>query len=280
MNHTDRFNYWPFQYKLWRAHGRYTATWVKGKNYESPFTAKFMELTNNIPIVSRGYLITRDCLSTLGRVPDDREYEALRTAVDAAAHGDADGIEALRRAVPAVLLDRPRDILGRFFDPAGESYPQAIDRLFREMMRRFVRLNEQAFEKGLDLLVFPQGTRSIRLSRGHGGLGQIALRFRRTIVPVGCNGSDRIYPGTSPVARGGRVVYRFGEPIRWDGAARPFQILEPFEPFTPEADAAHRERFQGLVDLVMDRINDLLDGPYRYGADRESDGTRGAARFL
>src|SRR5690606_29201 len=30
MNHTDRYNYWPFQYSLWRRTGRFTATWVKG----------------------------------------------------------------------------------------------------------------------------------------------------------------------------------------------------------------------------------------------------------
>lgn len=34
MNHTDRYNYWPFQYKLYRAGLGFTATWVKGKYYE------------------------------------------------------------------------------------------------------------------------------------------------------------------------------------------------------------------------------------------------------
>ena len=31
MNHTDRYNYWPFQYHRYRCHNRFTATWVKGK---------------------------------------------------------------------------------------------------------------------------------------------------------------------------------------------------------------------------------------------------------
>src|SRR5262245_38265208 len=59
MNHTDRFNYWPFQYAWWRRRGRYTATWVKGKYYETALVGAFMEMTNNIPTVSRGYLITK-----------------------------------------------------------------------------------------------------------------------------------------------------------------------------------------------------------------------------
>ena len=55
MNHTDRYNYWPFQYKLWRKTDRLTATWVKGKYYEHPITAAALEWTNNIPAASRGY---------------------------------------------------------------------------------------------------------------------------------------------------------------------------------------------------------------------------------
>ena len=40
MNHTDRYNYFPFQFKLWRRFDRFTATWVKGKYYESAFLAR------------------------------------------------------------------------------------------------------------------------------------------------------------------------------------------------------------------------------------------------
>ncbi|MEZ4253024.1 MAG: hypothetical protein R3B99_32855 [Polyangiales bacterium] len=65
MNHTDRFNYWPFQYQLWRDHRRFTATWVKGKYYENPIVGKFMEMTNNLPTVSRGSS-PRICSATSG----------------------------------------------------------------------------------------------------------------------------------------------------------------------------------------------------------------------
>ena len=64
MNHTDRYNYWPFQFWLWRARSRYTATWVKGKYYEKAAVGMFMELTSNLPTVSRGYIITKDFIFT------------------------------------------------------------------------------------------------------------------------------------------------------------------------------------------------------------------------
>ena len=276
MNHTDRFNYMPFQYRLWRTRSRYTATWVKGKYFEHPAMAWFMEKTNQLPTVSRGYIIARDVKNTLGRAPTAEEYAALRALVNGARQDDPDPAPA---HLPDALLTAPRSILGRDFDPARESYGEAIQGTFLRMMRQFTRLNERAHEVGLDIIIFPQGTRSICLSQGRIGAAEIALHLRATIVPVGCNGSDTLYPGNSPWARPGRVVYRFGEPMRWDELSE-FAPPTPFEPFAPDDEARYRENFQALTDVVMDRINGLLDPPYQYSDDRASDGTEGMARFL
>ncbi|MFW5966646.1 MAG: lysophospholipid acyltransferase family protein [Persicimonas sp.] len=281
MNHPDRYNYWPFQYRLWRDHDRFTSTWVKGKYYENELLGKFMELTNNIPTVSRGYLIARDFKAVCGRPPETDEYRALRDTIDVAA-GLAEESEApdnLRRAVPSAVLDAPRDTLGRFYDAESESYATYINSLFEMMMSRFVDINVDAFEEGLDLLIFPQGTRSIRLLRGRIGLAQIALYLKKTVVPVGCNGSEKVYPGNSPVAQEGHIVYRVGEPIRYEEMSD-FHINEDFRPFTPEAEVAHRDKFQGFVDVVMERINDLLDEPYQFADDVERIGGESTRRFL
>ena len=163
MNHTDRYNYWPFQYAWWRRRERFTATWVKGKYYENEWVGRFMELTNNIPTVSRGYLITKYFLATLGRRTENEEYTALRALVNEAAAGRVVEPDAV---IPRALLERRRDMLGRPFDPAREPYAVALDQLFRAMMRRFTELNREAADLGLDILIFPQGTRSVRLSRG------------------------------------------------------------------------------------------------------------------
>lgn len=271
MNHTDNFNYWPLQYQLHQG-GRYTATWVKGKNYEHPAVSLFMRWTNNIPIASRGYVITRDFLNVLGRRPERAEYRALRDAVDALRPVE-------RGAVPSAILERGRDMLGRRFDPGREPYHEAVEALMNRLMGRFLDLNREAQRVGCDILVFPQGTRSIRLSRGHIGLAQIACFLGADIVPVGCSGSDVVYPGGSFVAKPGRIVYRIGEPMP-PSAFDDLVPDEPFEPFTRGAEEKHRDAFQAMVDRVMDRIDGLVDEPYRYSQDRRSDGTRGTDRFV
>jgi len=271
MNHTDDFSYWPIQYHLHRTVGRYTATWVKGKNYEQPVLRTFMRSTNNIPIASRGYLITRDFLRAVGRRPTDEEYRVLREAVNDLAEP--------RGALPRELIAVPRDMLGRHFDPANENYALALEGLFLDLMDCFVSLNERAIRIGLDILVFPQGTRSRRLSRGHIGLAQIAMHLGVPIVPIGCSGGDVIYPARSPICKPGRVVYRIGEAI--DPRSVPnASVPEGTRPFDRASETTYRPRYQTLVDHVMDRIDGLLDEPYRYGDDTRSDGTTGTNRFV
>lgn len=277
MNHTDRFNYWPFQYQLYRQLNRFTATWVKGKYYENAFVGRFMEMTNNIPTVSRGYLITKDFILSQGRKPSDQEYEILRGWVDGASTDSS--LKCDTSKLPDKLVNQARDSLGLRFEPSQQSYAQFINSLFTRMMARFTELNVETFDKGLDLLVFPQGTRSKQLSKGHVGLMQIALKYKKTIVPVGCNGSDKLYPGSSPFAKPGQVTYRIGAPLSYADLAD-YHIAEDYVPFSAEAEAKHRVKFQGAVDLVMDRINDLLDPEYQYSDDKRPTGVSGAKRFV
>jgi 1-acyl-sn-glycerol-3-phosphate acyltransferase len=279
MNHTDRFNYFPFMYKMWKLKQRYITVWVKGKYYESPLVGNFMELTSNLPTVSRGYIITKDFTLTMGRRPKQAEYDILRGLVNAEAAPDGDPSTIDVSAIPTRLFDTRRDILGLDFDPSEASYAVGINRVFTAMMAEFVRLNERSFELGLDLLVFPQGTRSIRLPRGRTGMMEVALRYRKTIVPIGCNGCDLVYTGSLPIGKSGTIVYRIGEPIPYEELSE-FHIHEDYEPFSAEAEHRHHDKFQGAVDLVMDRINDLLEPEYQFSDDLESTGVRGVSRFV
>ncbi len=268
MNHTDNFNYWPFQYFLHRKWKRYMAAWVKGKNYEHPFVSWFMRTTNNIPLASRGYVITRDFLDVTGRRPKKDEYRLVRDAVES--------LDETLSGVPEELLTKPRTILGRPFDPSSEHYVVAIDELMNLLHGKFVELNRKALDIGADVLVFPQGTRSVRLSRGHVGLAQMALHLGATIVPVGCNNCDLVYSGKSIVTKPGHITYRIGDPIppeHWGDAPR------DVPPLTRAADQ-HRDAFQRVVDEVMDRINELLDERHRYSDDQVSEGTTGTERFV
>lgn len=278
MNHTDRYNYFPFQYELWQQFDRFTTTWVKGKYYENALVARFMESMLQLPTVSRGYLITRDFLSVLGRTPTDHEYALLRTVVDARALGHEATLPS-PPDVPEKLLRKARNPLGIAYDPAHADYADYICTLFRAMMARFVELNREAADIGLDLLIFPQGTRAKRLLPSHVGISQIALHLRLPIVPIGCNGSDRVYPGSAPIGHRGRIVYRIGEPILYEDLA-PFHVKESFAPFSATAERDHADAFEGVAALVTDRIDALLDPEYRRVQDVDPGAARSSERFI
>ena len=279
MNHTDRYNYFPFQVYMWQNYDRFTTTWVKGKYYESALLGAFMEKTNQLPTVSRGYIITKDFVATLGRKPTNDEYQALSRWVASAASSHSEPERPATDEVPEPLLSENRDVLGYAFDPSKDDYPGYVNTIFRIMMKQFIELNEEAIRSNLDILVFPQGTRSIRLLPGRIGISQIALHTRLPVVPVGCNGSDRVYPGSSPFAKRGRIVYRIGEPIDYDDISQ-FHPGEEFEPFSVDAETRYREAFEGLADLVTSRIDALLDEPYQLRETAGSGATQGTDRFI
>jgi hypothetical protein len=108
---------------------------------------------------------------------------------------------------------------------------------------------------------------------------QVALRYKKTIVPIGCNGSDLVYTGSVPIGKSGTIVYRVGDPIPYEELSD-FHIDEDYVPFSAEAERKHRGKFQGAVDVVMTRINDLLDPEYQFSDDLQSTGVRGTSRFM
>ena len=279
MNHTDRYNYFPFQVYIWQHFDRFTATWVKGKYYENTLLATFMEKTNQLPTVSRGYIITKDFVGTLGRKPSNAEYEALRHWVDTSAHEPAESHPPPPGTIPETLLSKGRNILGYEYDSGKEDYASYINAIFGIMMKEFVVLNDAAIETQLDILIFPQGTRATRLLPGKIGISQMALHTRLPIVPIGCNGSDGVYPGGSPIGKKGRIIYRVGEPIAYEEYGA-LHTGEPFEPFSPHAETQHRDAFQSVADLVTRRIDPLLDEQYRLSTAEEDDAARDSDRFI
>ena len=273
MNHTDRFNYWPCQYAL-RARGwGYTATWVKGKYYENPVIAAFMDAMNNIPMPSRGYVIAAEFKQRTHRVPTAAEYRQLRDLVD----GELTAETVLDHAVS-------NDVRSFLQTPDPAAYLTRFEATFAAMIREVVRLSRRAFDElHQHLLIFPEGTRSRRLAKGRTGIAQISQHLGAPIVPVGCNGSDTLYPGDSPFSKGGRVVYRVGRPIEATGPElSAVQVPNSELPFTRAATQRYGERYQVITDIVMDHINALVDERYqRDDALKDGDGAVvGVDRFL
>lgn len=292
MNHTDRYNYWPMQYYLYHTHQRFTATWVKGKYFKNPILGHLLQSSNNIPAVSRGYLIGQDFFDLLGRKPNAQEYRSLRSWIDmAAAKPDTDlqhppkSIEG--HTIPSAIASTSRNILGMHFDPKATTYPHAIQNLYVQMMAHFAEINRQALALNLFIIVFPQGTRSQRLSKGHSGLVQLAMATEAPVIPVGCAGSDKIYPGSSPWASSGEVCYRIGEAMHFTPADLKTDGSNPmdadgFSAFDPTIEHKHREGLQRCTQHMMQRIHALLPEEYGYASDghAHSDGVVGSERFL
>ncbi len=275
MNHPDRYSYFPFMYGLFRRHHPFfCAVWIKGKYYQNPIMGFFFDHVNGIPLPSRGYLIVLDFKRTLKRKPNEREYRLLRRWVN----GEIGGEEFREQATPELrkLAFTPHGD----FDPVAEEYAGYLVRLYQEMMALVLKHSEDALlHKSLNLIVFPEGTRSIRLQKARNGVAQLALYLKDVpIVPVGGNGSEKCYPGALPISKGCRILYRVGEPMLPDGELRRFAIDEPFMPFTVEAERKHREKFDGLAELITRRINDLLDPEYRMQGEGEA--KKDIGRFL
>ncbi len=267
MNHTDRYNYWPLQYEMHRRGMRYTATWVKGKYYQNRLMAWFMDRTGNIPLPSRGYVVSSAFHAWAGHPPSSADYRVLRALVDG---GDPDlGVASAQ--------------LRQWLDEAGgaAAWAEQQGTRFAAMMTEVMRITQEAMtQHRLHVLVFPEGTRRLRLGRGHTGLIQVAWHLGAAIVPIGCNGSDRVYPGNAPFAKGGRIVYRVGEPLEPDGLELgPMRVTTPYTPFTLEASQQHGQAFQAGTDVVMDKIAGLLD-PRHLPVEDVSERVVGAERFL
>lgn len=261
MNHTDRFNYWPFQYMLAKTRNEYTCAWVKAKYFNNPFVRSFLLACNNIPVAPKGTLITKHFVQKMGRKPTAEEYRAIRNFLSQGG--------------------TPADVVTAFFGQNPQEIVQSIESEFAHLSEEVVRLNQEALDMGHHILIFPQGTRSIRLSKGHIGLAQMSQRLRSPIVPIGCSGSDLCHKDSNPWAKGGTITYRIGSPIHPNHPKIvEHQVPSDFVPFSSRAQRLYKDSFQSITDVVMDEINELVDPQYQYSESRESDGVQGVERFM
>lgn len=249
MNHTDRFNYWPFQYKMWRMKDLpFTTVWVKGKYYRNRLLAKGLDWCNLIPVPSMGYLIEEFFQKKARRRIAKDEYRAVRDVVD----GKIDA--------GASLPEPASDALQLL----GENFVEHLRDYYETVMDHVAALSRYALlEKKLNLIIFPEGTRSTQLGEGRTGTAQLALNTGVKVVPVGCNNSEQIYPGSSPVAKSGRITYRVGEPLCLDNQLKEFRIPEGFKLLSRESQRRYKEQFEGATRVIMLSIRCLLDEKYR-----------------
>lgn len=249
MNHTDRFNYWPFQYQLWKMKSfPFTTVWVKGKYYRNYALGKILDACNLIPVPSMGYLIEEFYKKKFNKKIDRNEYRIIRDVID----GSREMSEAVQKIAKETAL-----FLKDNFDTYIRSYHEKI-------MDTVADLSMIAlFEKNLNLIIFPEGTRSLQLGKGRTGLAQLALHTEKKVVPVGCSNSDKVYGGSLPFAKSGTITYRVGDPLSVKDQLKEYRIKEKFKLFSKESQQQYKEQFDGVTNIVMEKINALVDETYQ-----------------
>jgi hypothetical protein len=251
MNHTDRFNYWPFQYKLYKmSEFPFTTVWVKAKYYKNAFLAKGLDLCNLIPLPSMGYLIEEFYRKKFNLKMDRSLYRVVKDMIDGRIAEAGQNEHAALETLQAL----------------GDHFAEYIQGYYEAIMEKVAELSNTAlFEKKLNLIIFPEGTRSVKLAEGRTGLAQLALHTEKRIVPVACNNSEEVYTGSLPFARSGRITYRVGDPLSVHDRLKAYRIGEPFRLFSREAQQRYREQFEGVTRIVMASIEGMLDEKYRRG---------------
>ena len=253
MNHTDRYNCWPLQWYLLNHLDQFAVTWVKAKYYQNYLVRSFLLSTSNIPLASRGYVITTHFNKAIGRAPNNLEYRLIRNLLDGRLEADEETLLSTTTECRQFLSPSPTQVL------------QGMHKEFNTLSEEVVKLNQKALDLGHNILVFPQGTRSKRLLPGHTGMAQMTQRLNLDIVPIACMGSEEVYRGNLPWGRSGVIRYRIGTPLQIGGEKlAQYRVQEPFTPFGIDAQRQYGERFRRITDVVMDDINDLLDEEYKY----------------
>lgn len=83
---------------------------------------------------------------------------------------------------------------------------------------RALRTALRVLEEGRALLVFPEGTRGDEgtLRTPKAGAGMLAVLSGVPVVPVYIEGSGRVWPRGRTLPRPGKVIVRFGPPLRFE----------------------------------------------------------------
>ena len=269
MNHSHYFDFMQSRRALWMQHRVQTSTFVKTRAFQNRVEGAYMKLMGNIPLVSRGYLISADYAELFGDKPDEATYRVLRGHLD-------HGTPLPEGEVFDALQGTARAMLGAGFDPAEGAYREALHGCYASAMATTLGHARAAAERGTSLHIYPQGLFSTRLSRGRIGAVQIAFALGLEVVPVGFSGMNELFEKNRMVPRsGGTLTMRFGAPYRID---RP--ELAGFRPFHPDDEARLRPVLEAETQALMERINDLLDPAYTWSDDRIGDGLTGIQRFF
>jgi 1-acyl-sn-glycerol-3-phosphate acyltransferase len=269
MNHSHYYDFLWSRAAMDHQEGVRTVSFVKYRAFQNRLTGTYMRRMGNIPIISRGYLISADFAQVHGRKLSEAEYRVLRDHVNGAG-------PLPDEPVFQALLTGPREVFGISFEPDTMQYREIIGACYSDAMATTLSQARKILAVGHSLHIYPEGLYSTRLSQGRTGVIQIAAELGLPIVPVGFSGmNDLFHDKCIRAHKSGTLKLRFGTPFRLE---RP--ELENFTPF----DFREEERLAPVLEeethKLMGKINDLLDPSCQWGEDLVGDGVKGIARFF
>ena len=244
------------------------STWIKARAWQSRSMMHYLSHTGNVPLASRGYVISGDFKETFGRKPTDEEYRVLRDHLDKGEALPSD--EVFEK-----LQGEARTFLGMDFNPSQLSYREMVERCFNDFMESTMVVAERAVRTGHFQHVNPQGTRSGRLTQGKPGVIHIAARLKLPILPVSILGMREVMPNDGLKSAGGTITVRCGEVYQPELT----DLSAEYRPFFVESrdDQAVIDR---ELSILMSKINILCDEDHCMVEDYISDAKTGVARFL
>ncbi len=146
-----------------------------------------------------------------------------------------------------------------------------------QLLLRSGRLTHQALERGLSVIIFPDGTRTPTVGKGLEGTVHAAYHTGAEVIPIGCTGAERIYPEgahpswwarkTEAYIQEGPPVYRIGKAVNLDEERARFRELEEREGpsllLSRISKERHRDISQSGTHKLMRAINVLVDPALR-----------------
>ena len=121
-----------------------------------------------------------------------------------------------------------------------------VDRTNRDSRRLALEASVDALKKGISLMIFPEGTRSLdgSLLPFRPGPFTIAIEAQAPVVPVTVHGTRELMPKGQPYMRAGKISLVFHPPI-------------PTEGLTSQDRAALMRQVREVMEKGMDRSHQI-----------------------
>ena len=269
-NHTHNFDFLPLRHVLYHQKNALASTWIKARAWSKPISNYFLSKTGNVPLASKGYIISIDFIETIGRRPTQTEYRHLRDHLDYnSTLPESEVFETLQNV--------SRLICGIKYEPSVTNYREALFMCYSKLLDATLAVAADSVENGHHQHINPQGTRSSRLTPGKSGVIHAAMALNIPILPTTIQGVLQSFPKQGMRNAGGTVKIHFGKP--YEVRPRLKSNLSPtYKPF--RSDPENELIFKDETQQLMSQLHELCDKEHGFLDGYRTNGKVGVDRFI